>query len=102
ELLALRDWLEGYGVTHVAMESTGVYWKSHEPATHRAGRVMSLRLTAQDESVCRSMGTAGRRDAGRGLGWCGRGGVDDDPGAREAPHIVASAPADSTVGKPSR
>ncbi len=21
------DWLEGYGVTHVAMESTGVYWK---------------------------------------------------------------------------
>jgi transposase len=27
DLLALRDWLEGYQVTHVAMESTGVYWK---------------------------------------------------------------------------
>lgn len=27
ELLALRDWLEAQGVTHVAMESTGVYWK---------------------------------------------------------------------------
>src|SRR5216117_3593834 len=27
ELLALRDWLQGHGVTHVAMESTGVYWK---------------------------------------------------------------------------
>ena len=27
ELLALRDWLEVQGVTHVAMESTGVYWK---------------------------------------------------------------------------
>ena len=27
ELLALRDWLQGLGVTHVAMESTGVYWK---------------------------------------------------------------------------
>jgi transposase len=27
ELLALRDWLAGHGVTHVAMESTGVYWK---------------------------------------------------------------------------
>ena len=26
-LLALRDWLGGYQVTHVAMESTGVYWK---------------------------------------------------------------------------
>ena len=27
ELLALGDWLEEAGVTHVAMESTGVYWK---------------------------------------------------------------------------
>src|SRR5207245_2888854 len=27
ELLALRDWLEAHAVTHIAMESTGVYWK---------------------------------------------------------------------------
>jgi transposase len=27
ELLALREWLQAFGVTHVAMESTGVYWK---------------------------------------------------------------------------
>jgi transposase len=27
ELLALRDWLEANGVTDVAMESTGIYWK---------------------------------------------------------------------------
>ncbi len=27
ELLALRDWLAAHAVTHVAMESTGVYWK---------------------------------------------------------------------------
>lgn len=27
ELLALHDWLQGLGVTHVAMEATGVYWK---------------------------------------------------------------------------
>jgi transposase len=27
ELLALSEWLSGSGVTHVAMESTGVYWK---------------------------------------------------------------------------
>jgi transposase len=27
ELLRLGDWLQGEGVTHVAMESTGVYWK---------------------------------------------------------------------------
>ncbi len=27
ELLALSDWLQGLGCTHVAMESTGEYWK---------------------------------------------------------------------------
>jgi transposase len=27
DLLAFSDWLRGCGVTHVAMESTGVYWK---------------------------------------------------------------------------
>jgi transposase len=26
-LLGLTDWLESFGVTHVAMEATGVYWK---------------------------------------------------------------------------
>jgi transposase len=28
DLVALRDWLVGLGVTQVAMESTGVYWKA--------------------------------------------------------------------------
>src|SRR6266496_855148 len=28
DLLALADWLASEGVTHVAMESTGVYWKA--------------------------------------------------------------------------
>ncbi len=27
DLLTLADWLQAHGVTHVAMESTGVYWK---------------------------------------------------------------------------
>ena len=27
ELLALADWLDGQRVTHVALESTGVFWK---------------------------------------------------------------------------
>lgn len=27
DLLALGDWLAGLGVTHVAMESTGIYWR---------------------------------------------------------------------------
>ncbi len=27
ELLVLREWLQAHGVTHVAIESTGVYWR---------------------------------------------------------------------------
>ena len=27
DLLALREWLQAFGVTHVALESTGIYWK---------------------------------------------------------------------------
>jgi len=27
ELMALSEWLTGHGVTHVAMEATGVYWR---------------------------------------------------------------------------
>jgi transposase len=27
ELLEMRDWFSSEGVTHVGMESTGVYWK---------------------------------------------------------------------------
>ena len=27
DLLALSDWLDGQGVTQIAMESTGVYWR---------------------------------------------------------------------------
>ena len=34
DLLELADWLQGQHVTHVAMESTGVYWKSHEGTPH--------------------------------------------------------------------
>jgi transposase len=34
DLLALSDWLSGRGVRHVAMESTGVYWR---PVFNRLG-----------------------------------------------------------------
>jgi transposase len=30
DLLQVADWLRACGVTHVAMEATGVYWKNHE------------------------------------------------------------------------
>jgi hypothetical protein len=29
DLVELRDWLASLGVTHVAMESTGVYWQQY-------------------------------------------------------------------------
>jgi hypothetical protein len=45
ELLALSDWLAERGVTHVAMESTGVFWK---PVFHLLeGRFQVLRVNAR-------------------------------------------------------
>jgi hypothetical protein len=40
DLLKLANWLTAYGVTHVAMESTGVYWQPivrHEALFDREG-----------------------------------------------------------------
>jgi transposase len=39
-LMALHDWLSAHGVTHVAMEATGVYWQPvvrHEALFDRVG-----------------------------------------------------------------
>jgi transposase len=45
DLLALSDWLANHGVTHVAMESTGVYWK---PVFNiLAGRVKVILVNAE-------------------------------------------------------
>jgi len=45
DLLAMSDWLAAQGVTHVAMESTGVYWK---PIYHiLEGRFTVLLVNAQ-------------------------------------------------------
>lgn len=42
-LLDLSEWLASYGVTHVAMEATGVYWK---PVWHAlSGSALPLELT---------------------------------------------------------
>src|SRR5262249_61646133 len=41
ELLALAEWLESAGCTHVAMEATGVYWK---PVWHVLERRFALIL----------------------------------------------------------
>jgi transposase len=41
DLLALREWLQAHGVTHVALESTGVYWK---PVYYDVGDAFTLLL----------------------------------------------------------
>jgi len=45
DLLALRDWLGAHGVTHVAMESTGVYWKPVYYVLEDAVRVLLVNAT---------------------------------------------------------
>jgi len=45
DLLALADWLRACGVTQVAMESTGVYWKgtyidNSHAAVNKANKVL--------------------------------------------------------------
>ncbi len=55
QLLALADWLAEQGVTHVALESTGVYWKPvvrHEALFDREG--MKGPLLRAVAAVCRS------------------------------------------------
>ena len=45
DLLEMADWLAGHGVTHAAMESTGVYWK---PVFHvLEGRFQVILVNAQ-------------------------------------------------------
>src|SRR5215475_1300898 len=63
ELLALRDWLEGHGVTHVAMESTGVYWKP-------------VFYVLEDSFTCLLLRAGRRRDIGN------QGGADALTGGR--------------------
>ncbi len=48
DILALGDWLASAAVTHVAMESTGVYWKPivrHEALLNREGMKGPLQRT---------------------------------------------------------
>lgn len=42
DLLALADWLGGFGVAHIAMESTGVYWRPVYNLLEEEGRTILL------------------------------------------------------------
>jgi hypothetical protein len=70
DLLAMADWMAEQGVTHVAMESTGVFWKpiynilegrftmllvnARHPSKYRGGRAMCG--TASGSHNCCSTG----------------------------------------------
>lgn len=51
DLLALSDWLDGFGVTHVAMEATGVYWKPVYYVLEAAGFELLLVNAAHIKNV---------------------------------------------------
>src|SRR5713101_2279622 len=57
-LLALADWLAAEGVTHVAMESTGVYWKA--PFNLLEGQFQVLLANAQHIKTVPGRKTDGR------------------------------------------
>src|SRR5438046_9967719 len=61
-LLALADWLAGAGVTHVAMESTGGYWKPVCPLL--AGRFEALLADAPQLNQ-----VPGRKPQGKDCAW---------------------------------
>ncbi len=50
-LLALADWLKALGVTHVAMEATGVYW---QPVWHILEDDFELMLVNATSRTCRA------------------------------------------------
>jgi transposase len=50
-LLALAEWLESAGCTHVAMEATGVYWKPVWPALSRVAALWHPGATANPRSA---------------------------------------------------
>ena len=54
ELLELRQWLQSFGVTQVAMEATGVYWKPAyygEVISHRFARRTTCARRGRDADL---------------------------------------------------
>ena len=61
ELLTLRDWLQAYGVTHVAMESTGVYWKPVYYVLEDAFTLLLVNMQQLKQVPGRKIGCEGQR-----------------------------------------
>ena len=62
QLLELADWLEAEGVTHLAMESTGVYWKPIWNLLEERFQIMLV--NAQPSSTCPGVRPTSRTASG--------------------------------------
>ena len=63
DLLVLSEWLASLGITHIAMEATGVYWKaSLERSRRRRVRVAVGQRSPRQE---RAPGAQARQEGGR-------------------------------------
>src|SRR5215216_6113917 len=60
DLLGLCDWLKGLGVTHVAMEATGVYWKPDLLPARGRLRAVACQCPARQERARQKDRRAGR------------------------------------------
>jgi transposase len=76
DLLALSDWLGGLGVTQVALESTGVYWRPVFNLLEDDERTVVLVNPQHMRAVPgRKTDVKDREwlaDPARGMGWCSR------------------------------
>ena len=66
ELLGLREWLLSQGCTHVAMESTGVYWKPVYAVLEGEGTFKIVVANAQHVKK-----VPGRKTDVKDAEWCG-------------------------------
>ncbi len=95
DLLGLRDWLKGLGVTHVAMEATGVYWKPSTTCSRTTSSCCSsMRSTSR---TCRAARPTCRTRSGSAscssTACCGRASCRRSPNPRAArPHPLSQVP----------
>src|ERR1700730_7566177 len=69
DLLALRDWLQAFGVSHVALESTGVYWKPVYYVLEAAFTLLLINMRALKHVPGRKTDVQDSEWLGQVLGW---------------------------------
>jgi hypothetical protein len=78
DLLALREWRQAYGVTQVALESTGVYWKPIYYVLEDTFTLLLINMQALTHVPGRKTDVQDRRDGRQRSINAGGGGAEDD------------------------